>query len=300
MIKTNTNDNTNNDTYTNTNQSKDKGNQKTDKTDKDLICKYCSRQFKRRSPKVKHEGTQACIPKHKRTLCSICNITFVTVSEYKKHLTSPEHIKSLLTSDNNEPVIIKQKTVTALDIDPMLSQQDREQITSTTGSGITMKFEDDAGNIHRAKLNLQKETELEKEIANEKEEREYLNEIADRNNPHAMGYTSYQDLIQQEIFNRPMPTETQEEILCQLVDANDDLSDDKRQLFLSILKAMSVEDADFMTTYIRDCGGLDMESKQIYLELIDKFIMKLTQIYNKGYKQIGGKDIMTFISRLSK
>jgi hypothetical protein len=267
---------------------------------KDLICKYCSRQFKRRSPKVKHEGTQACIPKHKRTLCGICNITFTTVSEYKKHLTSPEHIKSLLTSDDNQPVIIKQKTVTALDIDPMLSQQDREQINSTTGSGITMKFEDASGNIQRTKLNLDKETQLEKEITAEKEEREYLNEIADRNNPTAMGYTSYQDLIQQEIYNRPMPTEAQELILCRLVDANDELSDDKRSLFLGILKEMSEDDADFMTTYIRDCGGLDMESKQIYLELIDKFIMKLTQIFNKGYKQIGGKDIMTFISKLSK
>jgi hypothetical protein len=272
----------------------------TNNLSKELICKYCSRQFKRRSPKVKHEDSQACVPKHKRTLCGICNITFTNVSEYKKHLTTSEHIKSLLTSDDNEPVIIKPKKVSALDIDPMLSQHEREQIDSSTGSGITMKYEDDYGNLQRTKLNLNKETDLEKEIAAEKEEREYLNEIADRNNPNAMGYSSYQELIQHEIYNRPMPTETQEEILCQLVDANDELSDDKRQLFLSILKGMSVEDADFMTTYIRDCGGLDMESKQIYLELIDKFIMKLTQIYNKGYKQIGGKDIMTFISRLSK
>jgi hypothetical protein len=266
----------------------------------DLKCKYCSRQFKRRSPKVKHEANQTCMPKHKRTFCSTCNITLSTVSEYKKHLTSPEHIKSLLTSDKNQPEIIKQKPITVLDIDPMLSQEDKVKIASTKVSEITMKFEDDNGFIHKRKLNLDKETELEKEITAEKEEREYINEIADRNNPNALGYTSYQELIQQEIYNRPMPTEAQEEILCRLVDANDDLSDEKRALFLGILKEMSEDDAEFMTTYIRDCGGLDMESKQIYLDLIDKFIMKLTQIFNKGYKQIGGKDIINFISRLSK
>jgi hypothetical protein len=55
-----------------------------------------------------------------------------------------------------------------------------------------------------------------------------------------------------------------------------------------------------MTTYIRDCSGIDLESKQIYLELIDKFILKLTQIYNQGYKSINGKDIKIFISKLSK
>lgn len=267
---------------------------------KDLICKYCSRQFKRCSPKVKHEASQVCIPKHKRTICVVCNITFHNILEYKKHITSTEHIKSLISRDDNEPIIIKEKEITTYDIDPILSQNDKEMLTSTIGSTITMQYKDKNGNIRSTKLNLDEETELEKEIINDKEQNNYLNEIADRNNPNAMGYSSYQELIQQEIYNRPTPNEKQEKLLCRLVDANDDLSDEKRQLFLNILKDMNENDAEFMTTYIRNCNGINLESKQIYLEIIDKFIIKLTQIYNKGYTQISGKNIVNFISRLSK
>ena len=280
-------------------------------TSSDLKCKWCKKQFKRKSPKIKHETQQLCIPRIKRTICLVCNIKFNTPNEYKTHLTSKEHIKTLIKEDTDNDAIqfIKTDEVTSIDVDPFLSRSDKLEF-STLGNNLTFtenhSLNDELStykgfmNTTKNKLNLDEETELEVEIRNEKEQANYLNEISSRNNLRAKGYSSYEELIREEIYNRPMPNDKQEEILCQLVDLNDELSDDKRDAFLEILKNMTEDDADFMTTYIRDCGGINLESKQIYLELIDKFVRKLTQIYNQGYKKIGGKDIIIFISRLSK
>jgi hypothetical protein len=267
------------------------------KEQNDLICKYCSKQFKRRSPKIKHEINQICVPKKLRTICVSCNLTFISHDKFKEHLISEQHIKNLLSSDNTE--IIRERPITAIDIDPFLSTLEKNEIVKPSTNIILYK-EENNGNITKQKFNLAEETNLEKEIKEEREEKEYLEELSNRNNPIIKGYSSYEELVRQEIYNRPIPTERQEEILCKLVDLNDELSDDKRDAFLDILKNMTEDDADFMTTYIRNCGGIELVSKQIYLELIDKFVRKLTQIYNQGYKKIGGKDIIIFISRLSK
>jgi len=290
------------------------------KQDPELKCKWCKKQFKRKSPKVKHETNQLCIPITNRTICSICDITFTSIKELKQHLTSKEHIKKIIGDTDDNVEIVREQQITSIDIDPYLTKQDIIKYSKNDGKNITLKLTTDNDNndtnplsvnnetnlafmntdTNKLKLHLDEETELEAEIREEKEEQEYLDEISQRNNLAAKGYSSYQELIQNEIYNRPMPNEAQEEILCQLVDLNDELSDDKRTAFLQILKNLDETDADFMTTYIRDCNGLNMESKQIYLELIDKFIRKLTQIFNQGYRQISGKDILTFISRLSK
>lgn len=253
-----------------------------------MTCKWCRKQFKRRSPKVTHEYKQLCRTKANRTYCSYCSISFDDSKEYKHHLLSEEHIKKLI-GGTTEPVI--KKTNVKNQLDPFLTEDDEVVLANTKINKVVIKYANDT----KEKIDLNQKTETELELEAEQEQQEYLEQVAARN-----ATLSYSDIIQNEIYNRPFPNENQEYILCQLVDANDELSDDKHTLFLQILKDLSEDDADFMTTYIRDCNGLDLESKQIYLELIDKFILKLTQIYNQGYKTIGGKNIEIFISRLSK
>ena len=253
----------------------------------DLKCKWCKKLFKRKSPKITHEYKQLCKPKSKRTYCNYCDISYNTMNEYQAHIMSESHITKLITPSG--PTI--QKTNTLHQLDPFLSETDKHQLDNTTIGNVILKYEDNK----KEKLNLDTKTQLEKDIEIKQEQEKYIQEVSNRNKA-----LSYQDIINNEIYNRPEPNESQEEILCRLVDARDELTEDKRKLFLDILKNLSEDDAEFMTTYIRDCNGIDLESKQIYLELIDKFILKLTQIYNKGYKKIGGKNIDIFISRLSK
>lgn len=253
----------------------------------ELKCKWCNKLFKRKSPKISHEHKQLCKPKSQRAYCSYCDISCNTLSEYNHHIMTESHIKKLITPSG--PSI--QKTTTVYQLDPYLSDNDKVVIDSTGVNNVILKYKDNTNEI----LNLSSKTELETDIETEINKEKYINDLNKRN--YAL---SYQDIINNEIYNKPEPTEIQESILCKLVDANTEISDDKRNIFLGILKSLSEDDAEFMTTYIRDCNGIDLESKQIYLELIDKFILKLTQIYNQGYKSINGKDIKIFISKLSK
>jgi hypothetical protein len=286
-----------------------------------LKCKWCHKIFKRKSPKINHELKQLCRSKTIRTYCTYCDITFPNIEEYKLHLISEEHIKKIITKD--DAIIKKEKKLTQYDMDPYLSNNEKNVISTNKCNNIIIKYNDNHTEIitsnidnniplnkkdvksifnvkKKEKLNLITETEIEKELKEKKEKKEYLEEISNRNNYKKNGYTSYQELIQEEIFNKPQPNKNQEDILCQLVNLNDELVEEKKKSFLEILKKLEENDADFMLTYIRDCNGLSMDSKQIYIELINKFIIKLTEIYNKGYKMINGKNIMNFISKLSK
>jgi hypothetical protein len=250
-------------------------------------CKWCNKLFKRKSPKISHEHKQLCKPKSQRAYCSYCDISYNTMNEYKQHIMTESHIKKLITPSG--PSI--QKTTTVYRLDPYLSDNDKVVIDSTRVNNVILKYNDNT----KETLNLSSKTELELDIENDINKAKHINDVNNRN--YAL---SYQDIINNEIYNKPQPNDNQELILCKLVDANTEISDDKKAIFLGILKSLSEDDAEFMTTYIRDCNGIDLESKQIYLELLDKFILKLTQIYNQGYKSINGKDIKIFISKLSK
>lgn len=276
-----------------------------------LNCKWCNKQFKRKTPKNKHEKLQLCIPIANRTICTICNITFSNIKDFKIHLTSKEHIKMIIC-DDNDINIIREKQIKSIDIDPYLNNTEKNTF-STLGNNITLTVnnnntnKDEQQNLsfmntnaNKIKLNLNKNTDLENEIKNEQYNKKYIKNITDRNNILNKGYSSYQELIENKIYNKPTPNNIQENILRKLIDLNDEIYDDKKIYFLQILKNISINDADFMTSYIRDCIGLNLESKQIYLELINKFIKKLIELYNLGYKEINNTNIADFISKLSK
>jgi len=61
-----------------------------------------------------------------------------------------------------------------------------------------------------------------------------------------------------------------------------------------------MDDANYLMSHIRTCNDIDIKSKQIYMDLIDRFIMELVKLINNGIKKIGDKDISMFISKLSK
>jgi len=265
-----------------------------------LICKFCNRKFKRKSPKVNHEKKQLCVDKKKRTMCIICNLDFNSVEKYKNHLTSENHIKTLFTDNIDDTEIIKKKKTTLYDLDPYLSNIDKNTIQSKHGKNITLKYTDKNGYIINEKINLNDKCDLEKEIIKEKNEKLFILNNIEKNDFSNKGYTSYEELIKSEIYDKPIPNKNQEIILCKLVDLNDEITDDKQSAFLKILKYLDVDDSEYMTTYIRDCNGINLESKQIYIELITKFVNKLTQIYNQGYTQISGKNIQDIISKLNK
>jgi hypothetical protein len=259
-----------------------------EKKKNELVCKWCKKQFKRKTPKKTHELKQLCVSKNNRMYCEYCDISFNILADYEKHIVSDLHFKNIFSTSETKLKIssIKNK------LDPYLTESEQEELDNFKISNVTLKYY----NNMSERINLNVKSNIEKEIEKEKDKEDYINEVISRNNN-----LSYKDIIENEIYNLPTPNENQNIILSKLYDARDNLSDEKKELFLHILKNINENDADFMSTYIRNCVGLDLESKQIYLELINKFINKLTEIYNKGYLTIGGgKDIKQLITKLSK
>ena len=66
------------------------------------------------------------------------------------------------------------------------------------------------------------------------------------------------------------------------------------------MRLISLDDANYLMSHIRRCEELSLNSKQFFMNIIDKFIMELVKLLNKGITKIGDKDIRLFVAKLSK
>ena len=61
-----------------------------------------------------------------------------------------------------------------------------------------------------------------------------------------------------------------------------------------------MDDANYLMSHIRKCDRLTVTGKQFFMNIIDKFIMELVKLINRGITKIGDKDIKLFVAKLSK
>lgn len=281
-----------------------------------LTCHKCKKKFKSKKSQTLHITKQICISKSERTYCPACNYTAPNKNEYKKHLISIEHlnnISNIKTSNLNE---IKNKNkMSFIDFDPYLSEQDKHEIKTDDIENITISHKNNSmtklnvgeaiKTIEKENIKLQKKAEIKKleEMAKiekqklEEENKKYINGIHYIEEPE--NKMNYDEILKAELYSLPPKTDYQNKILNFLINIKDKDNNFKADKFKQILKLIKLNEANYLTSHIRR-SELNINDKQIYMGIIDKFILELVKLLNAGYKTISGIDIEKYILKISK
>ena len=282
-------------------------------------CKYCRKLFKSKKSKENHILKQICIPAKDKTYCKLCNYTAENKLSYKKHLVSAEHLAKITSmtttkvkmvnsifeldpylsskekrelSDpiGNSELIIQTKNNTAIKIDLAAENEKRERIETAR-----KQMEERIKRAEQAKIDA-KRREEEARIKAE-EDRKYIN---GRYVVEPENKLDYNSVLNAELYTVPAKTERQERILRFLIHYQGAPEDIRKGKLKEILKLLSMEDANYLMSHIRRCEKLTILGKQYYMDFIDQFIMELVKLINAGVKEINGKNIIDYVSKLTK
>lgn len=279
-----------------------------------MECSHCKKKFKSDKSKKRHIFRQICIPDKEKTYCRICNISCSGDKEaYKKHLLSVEHLQNI-SNLTTRPVEIQSNDI--FSIDPFLSTEEKKSITGfNVVDNLTIKHKDNTiskVNVSEAIKKVQalkekKKAEQEKKIAEEnekkrqEEQKKYLNGIHYISEPE--NKLDYESILNAELFTVPPKTERQTRILDFLVNCQNSTTmndNDRKEKMKDILRLVNMDDANYLMSHIRKCDRLTVTGKQFFMNIIDKFIMELVKLINRGITKIGDKDIKLFVAKLSK
>ena len=245
-------------------------------------CKYCQKEFKHEKHKDNHELKQLCIPKEKRTYCSVCNISFSTVNELKFHYLDINHIDKL---NNNKPDLLTINN-NMYNADPYLNKNDIKVINnSIIGENLTIIYKNNTIEKLSTKTECNKHSELEEETITNYE-------VSNKS-------TNYQDIINNKIFNKPRLTERQTKIFkylsLQSTNVNNAISK-----FKLILSKIDLNDANFFASHLRESTLIELKYKQLFGKYLDHFINALINKYNNGEDIFNNMNIMDFVTKLTK
>lgn len=297
--------------------------------DSSCICNKCKKEFKTINSKKRHIFHQVCIPFKYRTYCKLCNKSYNSRKEYETHLISIEHLQNYneiktTNIDNEKKVnhIIKKKNVFLND--PYLSNEEKKELfIEKTPESIIIKKQTDPNNIYQvnvknAKTFIDKEIEYKKQrekyeeeikkIINHEKEMKKKQELHDKNyinNHHYIEQPNnsfdYNEIIRAELHAIPPKTERQERILGYLIKCQKMDDSYKKQKFLEILKLLSLEDANYLTSHIRTCKDICDNTKQLYMDIIERFCNKLILLLENGIKSIDEiPSIEDYVIKISK
>ena len=245
-------------------------------------CKYCQKEFKRERHKENHQLKQTCIPKEKRTYCNVCNISFSTMNELKFHYLNIEHIDKL-NETHPDKITINNDIYNA---DPYLTKDDIKQMdNSIIGDNLTIIYKNNTIEKLSTETACNKHSELlEETITNY--------EVSNKS-------TNYQEIINNEIFNKPRLTERQTKILkylsLQSTNVNNAISK-----FKLILSKIDLNDANFFASHLRESAIIELKYKQLFGKYLDYFINALITKYNNGEETFNNMNIMDFVTKLTK
>ena len=289
------------------------------KMESNNICHLCNKKFKTKKSKTRHIFKEICVPDKDKTYCKICNIsTNGDRNAFKKHLISVEHLNKI-SSLTTRPVEIVSEDIFA--VDPYLTNDEKQSISGFKINNLVINHSDNTiskinvdAELKKAELykkkqealeEIKKQQELEKrnELERQKKEEEakkYLGGVHYIAEPE--NKLDYQSILNAELYTIPPKTERQIRILNFLIncDKKNVSIDDKKQKIKDILRLINLDDANYLMSHIRRCEELSLNSKQFFMNMIDKFIMELVKLLNKGITKIGDKDIRLFVAKLSK
>ena len=251
---------------------------------KTFYCKLCNKCFKSELQKNNHERKQICLPKHKRTYCAICDISFNTINELKFHNIDIDHITKL-NALKPDRIKINNHIYNA---DPYLNEEDIKLMDkSIIGDNLTIIYKDNTV----SKLS----TEDSKDKINEESKDENIIKYQTQNNK-----IDYQEIIEKEIFNKPNITLRQQKILKYLSLHQSNNANIIIQKFKLILSKINLDDADFFASHLRESNIIDLKFKQLLGKYLDLFINALISKYNDGQELYNNMNIIEFVTKLTK
>ena len=264
--------------------------------EKELVCKWCHREFKRRTPKNKHQLRQICRPVNERTYCEICDITCKDRIDYERHMMCNDHLKRVMLGSVGDIKIKKamKEENMLYHVDPYMEllEKNNESCHEQLGDQITLFYKDNT----LERLDMTKERKIEREKKEQDRIQDYIDHKIEQNK-----VLDYKKIVREELLNKPRPTIRQGRILDALVSLMDIEEEKRKEHFKNILRCLTMEDADFLMAYIRDDDRIDLLYKQWYCNIINQFIHELVKVYNKGIEKLkNGMDILEFVSKLSK
>lgn len=274
----------------------------TDKSNSDPCCKWCYKKFTRSSQHKKHETHQICRPKSQRTYCEICNTTYDTVHEFKKHLITKSHIDKLIQPSSNSTQhqqTLADVRVTIQDpmymLDPLLTPQEATAISMgkdpssktmtlymkdnpTTQIGGDMSMDGALMGIRKIATNVNDDRTLkEKYVEMRESEKTPKEKEIERRQQQTIDYKK----ILSQLHGCPEPTERQHRILEYLGRWQNNPVQVMTDKFKPVLAALKLEDANYLRRHITEAPAniLSMAAKQVYAGYLDTFvdhIIKLT------------------------
>ena len=266
----------------------DKPPKEKDKPPKEIFkCIHCHKEFKQLSRKNKHQVQQLCLPEKARTYCQVCDITFETVQELKRHLITKQHLEAVLGEELEEVVITHKK----YDNDPYLSKEEIKTITTLDeGNEITVNYNDNTSsristnNLFETSIKPTNIIDIQNQIDKEDEEAKF----------------DYQKVLMTQLEGVPLPTDRQEKILKYLAYFQSQGEKVMIEKFRTILPKFEYEDVDYLNTHIRESPLITMDAKQIYVNYMNKVVKLFTISYNKGITEYHGKDVIQFVGMMMK
>lgn len=282
-------------------------------------CKYCRKLFKSKKSKENHILKQICIPAKDKTYCKLCNYTAKNKLDYKKHLVSAEHLTKITNITTKKIKVVN----SIFELDPFLSSKEKRELSDPiancemviqTKNNTAIKIDLAAENEKHERIEIARkqmeeqikiaeqakidaEHKAEEERIKAEEEKKYINGRYVIEPENKLDYNS---VLNAELYTIPDKTKRQEKILRFLIHFQGAPEDIRKGKLKEILKLLSMEDANYLMSHIRRCEELTILGKQFYMDFIDQFIMELVKLINAGVKEINGKNIIDYVSKLTK
>lgn len=256
--------------------------------DTEYSCKYCKKRFKKSVIRDKHEYEQVCVMNGKKTYCKVCSWTADNISVYNEHLISREHLDKVgrINVTGLDMIIVnpvKDKMVSMFACDPILSKcdsvdSDKLKVFHTDGS--MSRVDGRSETLHELSLSDTDKAIRTTEVAN-------------------AGIIRYHELVERERGLAKM-TERQLKIMEYLARFQHNSVTEMVDRLKIILDKIGIDDADFLSTHIRNYDGLSVRAKQVYGSYMEKFINALTRRVMVGEKYYRDMDIFEFVAKLTK
>ena len=293
-----------------------------------ITCNKCNKEFKTINSKKRHILHQICVPLTYRTYCKLCNKSYENRKKYEEHLISIEHLQNYnrIETKNIDNELKKNKILKKKDVflaDPLLSADEKKELyIEKPITSVIIKKQNDPNNLYQ--VNVKKARSfIDKEIEYKKQRERYEEEIKkiiqkeeelkkkqeEYNKNYINGHhyieqpnniLDYNEIIRAELYAIPPKTERQERILNYLIKCQKMDNNYKKEKFLEILKLLSLEDANYLTSHIRTNKKLNDNTKQLYMDIIEKFCTKLMTLLENGIKVIDNIPIENYVIKISK
>ena len=192
------------------------------------------------------------------------------------------HIDKL---NNNKPDLLTINNE-MYNADPYLNKKDIKIMNnSIIGENLTIIYKNNTIEKLSTESECNKHSELEEETITNYE-------VSNKS-------TNYQDIINNEIFNKPRLTERQTKIFkylsLQSTNINNAISK-----FKLILSKIDLNDANFFASHLRESTLIELKYKQLFGKYLDHFINALINKYNNGEDIFNNMNIMDFVTKLTK